>query len=184
MKKILILSALMTALTSAGAMAADANINFTGTVSAATCTLAAADAAKTLTIPNVAPATLLAAGNTGYLSYNASSSFGFTACPAGLTRVTSAYTYQGTIAGSNNWSVATGTAQNVSFYVMQSSPANASNNVKVDGTSSSLNQATITANAATVPVTVGISAYNAAQALTLPTVGTYTGTFLVAFTYS
>ena len=114
MKKILILSALMTALTSAGAMAADANINFTGTVSAATCTLAAADAAKTLTIPNVAAATLLAASGSAYLTYNASGSFNFSACPAGLTRVTSAYTYQGSfVSGLTNTVVASGTASNI-----------------------------------------------------------------------
>lgn len=183
MKKILILSALVTALTSAGAMAADANINFNGTVSASTCTLNAADAAKTLTIPNVSPATLLALGTNGFLSYNASSSFGFTDCPVGLTKVTSAYTYQGTLAGVNNWGMATG-VQNVSFYVMQSSLGLIAANVKLDGTSAAVNQATITAGAATVPVTVGVSAYNAAQVLTLPTVGNYTGTFLVAFTYS
>ena len=183
MKKILILSALMTALASAGAMAADANINFTGTVSAATCTLAAADAAQTLTIPNVSPATLLATPNS-QLSYNASGSFNFSACPAGLTRVTSAYTYQGTSHNNNTWSLATGTAQNVSFYVMQSVPASTVAGVKADGTSAAVNQTTITANAATVPVTVGIAAYNGSSVLTLPTVGTYTGTFQVAFTYS
>lgn len=185
MKKILILSALMTALTSAGAMAADANINFTGTVSAATCTLNAADAAKTLTIPSVSPATLLAVGNAASSTYYASGSFGFTACPAGLTKVTSAYTYQGTVfATGNDWAVATGTAQNIAFSVMQSATANSSTSVAVNGTSSTNNQATITANAATVPVSVGIRPYNSSGVLTLPTVGNYTGTYLVAFTYS
>ena len=178
------MTALGMALVSSGVMAADGNINFTGTVSASTCTLAAADASKVLTIPNVSPATLLAAGNPGYLTYNASSSFNFSACPSGLTKVISAYTYQGTIAGSNNWAMPTGTASNVSLYVMQSSTAASASNVKLDGTSSTANQATISANSATVPVTVGVSAYNAAQVLTLPTVGTYTGTFVVAFTYS
>ena len=41
MKKILILSALMTALTSAGAMAADANINFNGTTDKGTAVVTA-----------------------------------------------------------------------------------------------------------------------------------------------
>ncbi|AEN67290.1 type I fimbrial protein, A chain precursor (plasmid) [Enterobacter soli] len=173
----------MTALTSAGAMAADANINFTGTVSAATCTLAAADAAKTLTIPSVSPATLLAAGSNAYTTYYASSSFGFTACPVGLTRVTSAYTYQGSLVGNNN-AVATGTASNVQMFVMQSSSPSVSSVLAVNGTSGSLNQATITANAATVPVIVGISSLNSSTSPVLATVGTYTGTYLVAFTYS
>lgn len=185
MKKILILSALVTALTSAGAMAADANINFNGTVSASTCTLNAADAAKTLTIPSVSAATLLAAGANAYLTYASSSSFGFTACPAGLTKVTSAYTYQGsTMSGNPNWAVASGTASNITLIAMQSATSSASTVVSAQGVSAAVNQATITANAATVPVTVGIGAYNSAGALTLPTVGTYTGTYLVAFTYS
>lgn len=185
MKKILILSALMTALTSAGAMAADANVNFTGTVSAATCTLNAADASKTLTVPSVSAATLFAAGANGYLTYNASSSFGFTACPAGLTRVTSAYTYQGSlIAGNSEQAIATGTATNMTMIVMQGLTPNSSSIVKADGTSAAVNQTTITANAATVPVIVGVNSKNASGAVTMPTVGTYTGTYLVAFTYS
>ena len=185
MKKILILSALMTALTSAGAMAADANINFTGTVSASTCTLNAADASKTLTIPNVSPATLYAAGNTGYLTYNASGSFGFTACPAGLTKVTSNYTYQGAIAGAAaSTGVATGTATNVGMVVMQSSAASTSSIVSINGTSGTLNQVAIASNAATVPVIVGAYAVNSSGTLTLPTAGNYTGTYTVAFTYS
>lgn len=185
MKKILILSALMTALASAGAMAADANVNFTGTVSAATCTLNAADASKTLTIPSVSAGTLFAAGVNGYLTYNASSSFGFTACPAGLTRVTSAYTYQGSLmTGAPEQAMATGTATNMSMIVMQGLTPNLSSIVNADGTSSTRNYATITANAATVPVIVGVNSKNASGTVTLPTMGTYTGTYLVAFTYS
>lgn len=184
MKKILILSALMTALTSAGAMAADANINFTGTVSAATCTLNAADATKTLTMPNVAPATLLAA-STPYVTYSASSSFGFTACPAGLTKVTSNYVYQGSMASSNvNMALASGTATNVGLVIMQSSTASSST-VVTPGVTGSVNNAPIVSNSAVVPVTVGINATNpAGTAAVLPTVGNYTGTYTVAFTYS
>ncbi|MCK2177815.1 fimbrial protein [Enterobacter asburiae] len=186
MKKILILSALVTALTSAGAMAADANINFNGTVSASTCTLNAADAAKTLSMPNVSPATLLAAGTGSYTTYNASSSFGFTACPAGLTKVTSTYTYQGALVGatSNTAVPSSGTASNVALVVMQSATGNNAAVLNVNGTSAAINQATIAANAATIPVTVGINALNSSGTATLPTVGTYTGTYLVAFTYS
>ncbi|WP_320750691.1 fimbrial protein [Enterobacter roggenkampii] len=186
MKKILILSALVTALTSAGAMAADANINFNGTVSASTCTLNAADAAKTLTMPNVSAATLLAAGTAAYSTYNSSSSFGFTACPAGLTKVTSAYMYQGSLISANTGMAipSSGTASNVALVVMQSATGDSTSVVNAGGVSTATNQATITAGAATVPVTVGITAYSPSYVPTLPTVGTYTGTYLVAFTYS
>lgn len=183
MKKILILSALMTALTSAGAMAADANINFTGTVSAATCTLAAADAAKTLTIPSVSAATLLAAGGGAVTTYYASSNFNFSACPAGLTKVLANYTYQGALTnGTNKTAVSTGTATNVALSVMPLTVPVASGIIAVDGSTSYAT--TISSNMAVVPVSVGISALNSSGALTLPTVGNYTGTYTVAFTYS
>ena len=185
MKKILILSALVATLASVNAMAADANITFNGTVSASTCTLAAADASKVLTIPSVAAATLYATANNGYLTYNASSSFGFSACPAGLTKVISNYTYQGSLNGSStDTATATGTATNVALIVMQNSTATNATIVKANGTSSTANQTTIVSNAATVPVTVGVQPYNSSGTVTLPTVGTYTGTYTVAFTYS
>ncbi|WP_064555918.1 hypothetical protein, partial [Enterobacter soli] len=151
--------------------------------SAATCTLNAADASKTLTMPNVAAATLFAAGNTSYTTYYASGSFGFTACPAGLTKVTSKYTYQGVIPSANDKGIATGTATNVGLVVMQSSTASGSSVVLVNGTSGTNNQTTITSNAATVPVTIGIIGVNSSNVTALPTVGTYSGVFDVAFTY-
>ena len=187
MKKILILSALMTALTSAGAMAADANVNFTGSVSAATCTLNAADASKTLTVPSVSPQVLYGLASPTYATYTATGSFEFTACPAGLTRVTSAYTYQGATGSANpTMAIATGTATNIGMVLLQSTTATGTL-LNVNGTSGVANQANIVSNAATIPVTVGVQATNSngtGIGATLPTVGTYTGTYLVAFTYS
>ncbi|WP_407199426.1 hypothetical protein [Citrobacter koseri] len=99
--------------------------------------------------------------------------------------MTSAYTYQGSTIPATVWdSVPTGTATNVSLVVMQSATPNGSSTVSPTGTTAALNQVNIVSNAATVPVSVGIRAYNTAGTLTLPTVGTYTGTYLVAFTYS
>ncbi|WP_320723676.1 fimbrial protein (plasmid) [Enterobacter asburiae] len=184
MKKLLILSAVVTALASYGAMAADANINFEGTVSSSTCTLNAADAAKTLSIPNVTAAELLSKGDQGRLTYAASGRFDFTNCPQGLTKVTSAYTYQGQLhPGMVDWGVANG-ADNVSFSVMQSANGDGNRILNLDGTVVGANEATITNGVATVPVTVGVSAYNVSHQLTLPSAGSYNGTFLVAFTYS
>lgn len=187
MKKILILSALMAALASTSAMAVDANVTFNGTVSTNTCTLNAADATKTLTLPSVSAATLYAAGTTAYTTYTTSGSFGFTACPSGLTKVTSNYTYQGSslVSGtSGNSAVAGGTATNVALVLMQGSTGNSSTVVPANGTTNANNQTTISNNAATVPVTVGIWAANSSNSLTLPTAGTITGTYTVAFTYS
>ena len=182
MKKLLITSAVVTALTSYGAMAIDANINFKGAVSSTTCTLNAADAAKTLTIPNVTAKNLLDSGASG--AYSASSSFNFTDCPAGLTKVTSAYTYQGkTIFDYADWAVANGAA-NVALAVMQWPEPAENKRLHLDGRSNNLNEATITNGVATVPVTVGISAYNKNTQFMMPSAGTYSGTFLVAFTYS
>ncbi|WP_320728342.1 fimbrial protein [Enterobacter ludwigii] len=182
MKKLLITSAVVTALTSYGAMAIDANINFKGAVSSTTCTLNAADAAKTLTIPNVTAKNLMDSGNSA--QYSASGSFNFTDCPAGLTKVTSAYTYQGiTHSGNNDWGLANG-VDNVSFQVMQSPKTDLSKRLNLNGISNNLNEATITNGVATVPVTVGISAYNKDTQFVMPSAGTYSGTFLVAFTYS
>ena len=67
---------------------------------------------------------------------------------------------------------------------MQIATANSSNVINVDGTSTTANQSNIVANAAVVPVTIGISPRAPSSAILLPTVGTYTGTYLVAFTYS
>ncbi|MGL3103899.1 fimbrial protein [Enterobacter asburiae] len=184
MKKLLITSAVVTALTSYGAMAIDANINFQGAVSSTTCKLNAVDAAKTLTIPNVTAQNLLDSGSTG--QYSASSSFNFTDCPAGLTKVTSAYTYQGnTIFNEyeSDWAVANGAA-NVAFSVMQSPMADESRRVRLNGTTKNANHATITNGVATVPVTVGVAAFNSNGQYVMPSAGTYSGTFLVAFTYS
>ncbi|MDH1548039.1 fimbrial protein [Enterobacter ludwigii] len=182
MKKILITSAVVTALTSYGAMAIDANINFRGAVSSTTCKLNAADAAKTLTIPNVTAKNLLDSGDSG--RYSASSSFNFTDCPAGLTKVTSAYTYQGkTIFDYGDWVVANGAA-NVAFSVMQSPNADGGRRVQLNGRTDGKNDATITNGVATVPVTVGVAAFNSNGEYMMPSAGTYSGTFLVAFTYS
>ncbi|WP_320734766.1 pilus assembly protein [Enterobacter sp. 214E4] len=183
MKKLLITSAVVTALTSYGAMAIDANINFMGAVSSTTCKLNAADAAKTLTIPNVTAKNLLDSGDSG--QYSASSSFNFTDCPAGLTKVTSAYTYQGkTMFDYVDWGVANGTANNVAFTVMQSPNVDRSKKLHLDGRVEAQNDATITNGVATVPVTVGVAAINSNAQPMMPSAGTYSGTFLVAFTYS
>ncbi|HFL1539649.1 TPA: fimbrial protein [Enterobacter asburiae] len=185
MKKLLILSAVVTALASYGAMAADANINFTGAVSSTTCKLNAVDAAKTLTIPNVSPQTLLDGSYGSAGVYSASGSFDFTDCPAGLTKVTSAYTYEsGALWGADNdWGVANGVSH-VSFHVYQDSKGgNQGTHVRLDGIPNGANEATITNGAATIPVTVGVAAVDL-TGFGLPTAGNYTGTFLVAFTYS
>lgn len=186
MKKKLNLSLLAVALIagSTGVMAApDANLTFNGTVSSSTCTLAAADAAKVLTIPTTTALGLYAAGSN--VGFSASSSFNFSACPAGLSKVTSAYTYQGALIPNNTTAaVATGTATNVIFRAMQSSGVSLTSFVPADGTSNSSNQASITANSATVPITVGIQASNSAGNLVMPTGGSYSGVYLVAFTYS
>lgn len=182
MKKLLITSAVVTALTSYGAMAIDANINFKGAVSSTTCKLNADDAAKTLTIPNVTAQNLFDSGMSG--QYSASSSFNFTDCPAGLTRVTSAYTYQGTtIFDSAEWGVVNG-KDHISFAVMQSPKADESKRLHLDGRVEAINDATITNGVATVPVTVGVSTFGRNGYLGMPEAGAYSGTFLVAFTYS
>lgn len=186
MKKILILSALVTALTSGGAMAVDANLNFAGTVSANTCTLSASDASQVLTIPNVTVGDLYAATTSlsGYgQTYSTGGSFKFSGCPAGLTKITTTYTYQGTVDSTNkNSAIATGTANNVQLIIWQG--ALGSNPVNVDGTTTTNNDAVITAGAATIPFWVGaLSAQNGGLPVSA-TVGNYSGVYTVAFTYS
>ncbi|WP_320744198.1 fimbrial protein [Enterobacter mori] len=182
MKKLLITSAVVTALTSYGAMAIDANINFRGAVSSTTCTLNAADAAKTLTLPNLTGQNLVDAGTSS--RYSVSGSFKFTDCPAGLTKVTSTYTYQGITHSLNqDWGLANDNDK-ISFQVMQSPKTDLSKILHLDGRSNNLNEATITNGVATVPVTVGVSSTNINNQVVMPSAGTYSGTFLVAFTYS
>ncbi|WP_370605585.1 fimbrial protein [Citrobacter braakii] len=187
MKKNLTLSvsALLLALSSLSAHAVDANINFSGNVSSGTCTLNAADAAKTLALPDVSPQTLYNAGSNAYQTYNASGSFNFTNCPEGLTKVTSKYIYNGFLVSNfSGTAYAAGDAQNIGLILMQSPTASSANIVNVNGSSSVVNETPIIANAASVPVTVGIAPYSPNGDNAVPTVGQYTGTYTVSFTYS
>lgn len=183
MKIIRIFCSLIAALTFPDVLAAVGNITFNGTVSVNTCTLAAADASKVLKLPDVSATSIRAAGPLAYLNYSLSSSFNFSACPAGLSIIISNYTYQGALYDPNT-ALATGTATPLSLVLMQSTTPSTSAMVAVNGTSDAINQTPIFSNAATVPVIVGVFAQNSSGRITLPTVGNYTGVYIVAFTYS
>lgn len=145
MKKIIALSALMAVLASASAMAADANLTFTGAVTSGTCTMNASDATKTLTIPDIGAAAL-SASTTAWQYQSASSNISFSSCPANVSAVkvtqitttgtpnttypTNSIPASGTATGlvmgialgsSPNWMAANGSALNSSFAVTSGS---------------------------------------------------------------
>jgi len=183
MNKFIAISALMAAFVSANALAADANLTFNGAVSTGTCTMNAADATKTLVIPDVSSSSLANAGNTAFTSYSANSTISFTGCPAEVSNVVlSSASGTGTTFGgdTSRQTPASGTATGVHLVissgprvvdylrpgVARSFPVSPSGTVKV-------------------PVYVGVTAdITSSSAFAAPTAGNYSSSYTLTFSYS
>ncbi|WP_146159944.1 MULTISPECIES: type 1 fimbrial protein [Kosakonia] len=182
MKKIIALSALMAALASANAMAVDSNLTFTGSVTSSTCTMNASDATKTLVIPDISSAALLAAGAT---SQSASTTINFSSCPASISNVkiikgeTTGSLYTGYSATETNRSVpASGTATGLNL-ILFAGPSQTS--VPVNGSVISNQNFAVTNGSASIPVGVSAAANANNQAATA---GTYSSSFTLTFAWS
>lgn len=185
MKKIIAISALMTAMISANALAVGANLTFSGSVANATCTLQASDKSKTLVIPDISVASLLNSGGNTYYSQAGSTTFNFSNCPNSVSNVSATYQYSGSTY-SNIQGTASGANGGVVFVVNQTSASNPSTGSinKLDGSAPGANVA-VSNGAAVIPVTIGIQApVTWDSSFPMPTAGNYSGTFNVTFKYS
>lgn len=183
MKKIIALSALVAALASVNAMAADANLTFTGSVTSGTCTMNAADATKTLTIPDVSVATLLASTNV-FATQSASSTIGFTNCPSSVSAVK---LVQGTTTGTqaisgnaSNYVPASGTAKNTALVLTVGGVY-----PSLDGSVISQSFATTSTGTASVTIQAGVrSLKSLISSAADPTAGTYSSSYTLTFAWS
>ncbi|MHC0025533.1 fimbrial protein [Enterobacter vonholyi] len=187
MKKIIAISALMAAMASANALAADANLTFNGAVSTGTCTMNSADATKTLTIPDVSISALTAVGAVAYGTINANTTVGFTGCPSTTSYVNvESVTSTGAIFNNSNVlaSPASGTATGV--HLIFSVGPGVTNYVAIDGSTITNRQFAVNSQGnATVPIYVGVRANQSVLSSSAdPTSGTYSNSYTVTFTYS
>lgn len=177
MKKIIALSALMAALASANAMAADANLTFTGSVTSSTCTMNSSDATKTLTIPDISAAAL-AGSTTAWQYQTASASIGFTSCPANISTVSVSQITSTGARGSNavNTIPASGTATGL---VMGIALGTNPNWMPADGSILSANNSfSVTNGSVSIPVKAAISPSGT------PTAGNYSNSYTLTFSWS
>ncbi|WP_146159940.1 fimbrial protein [Kosakonia sp. H7A] len=186
MKKIIALSALMAALASANAMAVDANVTFTGSVTSSTCTMNASDASKSLTVPDISAAALTAQG-TAWGNATATTNITFTSCPASVSALkVASITSTGTqyTSGTNSnyrYTPASGSA--TGFYTVIGLGTNKLAQ-PADGSVLSWSVAP-TSGTAVVPVTVGPQAYTAVvSSAAAPTAGNYSTSYTLTFAWS
>lgn len=190
MKKIIAVSALMAALASANSMAADANLTFTGGVSTGTCVMNSADVTKTLVIPDVNAATLIAGGGGAYQTINATSTIGFSGCPQTTSKIV-------LNSATTTGSPFTGYIPSEVYRMLPASGTAASgvnmmlvvNGVPVSPTGSMLSNFTAANVSATgtanVPVLVGISPNSdAGNSIPAPSAGNYSSSYTLSFSYS
>ena len=187
MKKIIALSALMAALASANAMAVDANLTFTGSVTSGTCTMNASDATKTLTIPDISSAALVALGQSSWSSQSSTTTVGFTSCPASVSSVNVIQaTSTGTIFNnvSNSYVPASGTAKGI--HLVLSAGSNVANGfLPTDGSVISNKTFATTSGSVSIPLTVGVrSNKSLLSTAAVPTAGTYSSSYTVTFSWS
>ncbi|UDJ82057.1 hypothetical protein UYSO10_0916 [Kosakonia radicincitans] len=182
MKKIIALSALMAALASANAMAADANLTFTGSVTSSTCTMNASDATKTLVIPDISSAALVARGVNGYQTQQANTTVSFTSCPASVSQIkVASVTSTGTVQTDKTMvKPASGTANGVWTSLVLGGPTGY---VAADGSVLSYGTS-VTSGGASVYVGVGVVAASTRASVAAPTAGTYSNSYTLTFSWS
>lgn len=185
MKKIIALSALMAALASANAMAVDSNLTFTGSVTSSTCTMNAADTTKTLTIPDISSAALVALGGYSYSSQTSSTTVGFTSCPASVSSVNVVQvTSTGTqFTDANSYAPASGTATGIHLVI---SAGNATTGyMPADGSVISNKKFAVTSGSVSIPLIVGVRANKSSVAsAAAPGTGSYSSGYTVTFSWS
>lgn len=87
MKNTLAMSALMVAITSSAAIAADANLTFNGELTAGTCVMDSSSLVQTVNMPDYSGPSLLAAGATAWQTFKTPAKVDFTNCPASIKNV-------------------------------------------------------------------------------------------------
>lgn len=179
MKKIIALSALMAALASANAMAVDANLTFTGSVTSSTCTMNAADATKNIVLPDY-PVSALAGA---WTSVGAGSTITFTSCPASVSNLITAVTSTtGTQLTTTNkvTTPASGTATGVGLLFAAGS---SKSNLAVDG--SNTVSTAVSGGTAVVPIYVGLGKAQAwASSAPAAAAGNYSSSYTLTFSWS
>ncbi|WP_320705070.1 fimbrial protein [Enterobacter asburiae] len=177
MKKIIALSALMAALASASAMAADANITFTGEVKASTCIMNANDATKTLVIPDIGAAA--ASAQSTWATQTIGTTISFSMCPNSVSSVNVANI---TTTGSPAFSAATsypasGTATGVTLGIALGEQTSW---VATNG-NGIYRPFSVTNGSVAIPIRAGVSR---ASTTTPVTAGDYSSSFTMTFSWS
>nr|WP_261905546.1 hypothetical protein [Escherichia coli]CAH8250720.1 Uncharacterised protein [Escherichia coli] len=177
MKKIIALSALMTALASASAMAADANITFNGAVTAGTCIMNANDATQTLVIPDIGAAAA-SAGST-WSTQHVGSTISFSQCPNSVTSINLAkMTTTGGPGGTASTSTpASGTATGLHLGIAVGSPTGWVNTI-----GGAINRPfAVTNGSVSIPFRAGVSRASTTKPVTA---GDYSSSFTMTFSWS